>query len=83
MGKLGSIGKLMIRVNGNDHHPAHFHIVGPDVDAQVTIGTAIILRGDLPPSVRTQVLAWAAENHGRLVAEWNRCNPHLPILGGK
>lgn len=83
MGKLGNIGKLLIRINGNDHHPAHFHVVGPDADAQVTIDPVVILRGNLTASVRSQILAWAVENHDRLVEEWNRCNPHLPISRGR
>lgn len=83
MGKLGNIGKLMMRVNGNDHYPAHFHVVGPDIDAQVTFHPLMVIRGDLPGSLREQVFAWAMENHERLILEWNRCNPHLPIPGGK
>lgn len=48
MAKLPKVGKVEIKVRGNDHLPPHFHVVGPDFDAQVEIATLRVLKGSLP-----------------------------------
>jgi hypothetical protein len=53
-----------------DHNPPHFHVLGRDGAAQVSIEeldvTAISGRIDL-----SEALAWAAENQALLRAKWN------------
>ncbi|GAA4258909.1 DUF4160 domain-containing protein [Azospirillum formosense] len=73
MGKLATIGKVTIRVFGNDHLPPHFHVKGTDFEALVAIA------GDLPTATRKEVLAWATANRDALVAEWNTWNPTIPF----
>ena len=75
MGKLVMFGKAAVVIRAHDHNPPHFHVIGPDFDALITIDPLAILRGTLPRSVLDQVLGWAAENRERLVVEWNRINP--------
>jgi hypothetical protein len=77
MGKLHTIGKIIITVYANDHVPPHFHAVHPDFEAQIEIDTMTILRGSLPPAVRRQVLEWASANIVRIRTEWNRINPRF------
>ena len=77
MGKLHTIGKIIITVYANDHVPPHFHAVHPDFEAQIEIDTLTILRGSLPPAVRRQVLEWASANIVRIKTEWNRINPRF------
>jgi hypothetical protein len=78
MGRLHTIGKIIITVYGNDHLPQHFHAVHPDFEAQIEIDTFAILRGSLPPAARKQVFAWASENVAKIKTEWNRINPRFP-----
>jgi hypothetical protein len=77
MGRLHTIGKIIITVYANDHVPPHFHAVHPDFEAQIEIDTMTILRGSLPPAVRRQVLEWASANIVRIRTEWNRINPRF------
>lgn len=79
MGKLHTIGAIEIRVFGRDHRPAHVHVIHPDFEALVDVATLTVLRGTIPARDRHAVMDWAAANHGRLVAEWNRLNPDLAI----
>ncbi|QCO07550.1 DUF4160 domain-containing protein [Azospirillum argentinense] len=79
MGKLATIGKVTIRVFGNDHLPPHFHVKGTDFEALVAIATLEVIAGDLPAATRKEVLAWAAANRAALVTEWNTWNPNIPF----
>lgn len=79
MAKLHAMGRVKIKVFGRDHRPAHFHVIAPTFEALVQIESSAILRGMMPAAVRRDVLAWAANNRVALVAEWNRCNPDIPL----
>jgi hypothetical protein len=79
MGRLHTIGKIIITVYANDHLPPHFHAVHPDFEAQIEIDTLAILRGSLSPAVRKPVFEWAGRNIARIKAEWNRINPRFPV----
>ena len=79
MGKLHQIGNVTIRVYANDHLPPHFHVIAPDTEALVEIGTLTVLRGALPRTEGKTILAWATAHRTALAAEWNRINPRFPI----
>jgi hypothetical protein len=79
MGRLHTIGKVIITVYANDHLPPHFHAVHPDFEAQIEIGTLAILRGSLSLSARKPILEWANSNIVRIKTEWNRINPRFPV----
>jgi hypothetical protein len=79
MGKLHQIGKIVLRVNANDHLPPHFHAVAPDFEALIEIETMELLRGSLPGRARRAVMGWAARNRAAIAAEWNRINVRFPI----
>lgn len=79
MGKLHPFGKVIIRVYANDHLPPHFHVLTPDAEALVEIGTLRTLAGSLPGRVERQALTWARANSPAIAAEWNRINPRFPI----
>lgn len=79
MGKLVQIGNIIIRVYANDHLPPHFHIITPDADALVDIGSLKILRGKLSHRAAAEALEWAKANGSLIVEEWNRTNPRFPI----
>jgi hypothetical protein len=79
MGRLHTIGKIIVTVYANDHLPPHFHAVHPDFEAQIEIDTLTILRGSLPPAARKQVLEWASANVPKIKIEWTRINPRFPL----
>jgi hypothetical protein len=78
MGRLHTIGKIIITVYPNDHQPAHFHAVHPDFELQIEIETLMIMRGKPSPAARRAVLAWAEANIEIIKDEWNRINPRYP-----
>jgi hypothetical protein len=53
-----------------DHNPPHFHVLGRDGAAQVSIEEldVIAISGRIDLS---EALAWAAENQALLRAKWN------------
>ncbi len=80
MGTMARFGKVVIRVNGNDHLPPHFHVITPDAEALVTIDPIALHKGHLPAEVWAMVVAWATAHRAALVAEWTAWNPTLPIV---
>ena len=79
MVKLHFIGNIAFRVYGNDHRPAHFHVVAPDFKAMVEIETLSLLRGEIPARDRRAVMGWAEEHRAEIIAAWNLLNPDLAI----
>ena len=79
MVKLHGIGNIAFRVCGNDHRPAHFHVVAPDFKAMVEIETMTLIRGILPARDRHAVMAWATEHQAEIAAAWNLLDPDLAI----
>jgi hypothetical protein len=79
MGRLHTIGKIIITVYANDHLPQHFHAVHPDFEALIEIETFAFYAGSLPSAARKDVLKWAAANLPVIKAEWNRINPRFPV----
>jgi hypothetical protein len=79
MGRLHTIGKIIISVYANDHQPAHFRAIHPDFELQIEIETLMIMRGRPSPAARRAVMEWAGANIATIAAEWNRINPRYPI----
>jgi hypothetical protein len=79
MGRLHTIGKIIITVYPNDHQPAHFHAIHPDFELQIEIETLMIMRGKPSPRARRTVIDWAEANIAMIKAEWNRINPRYPV----
>ena len=79
MVKLHSIGNIAFRVYGNDHRPAHFHVVAPDFKAIVDIETLAVIRGTVPARDRRAVMEWAVEHQAEIAAAWNLLNPDLAV----
>ncbi|RYB01921.1 DUF4160 domain-containing protein [Lichenibacterium ramalinae] len=79
MVKLHFIGNIAFRVYGNDHRPAHFHVVAPDFKAMVEIDTLSLIRGTIPARDRRAVMDWAEQHRAEIIAAWNLLNPDLAI----
>jgi hypothetical protein len=58
----------------DDHHPPHFHIVGPDFQVLVRISDLSVLVGDARPAQFADALAWARANHEALALKWAELN---------
>jgi hypothetical protein len=79
MGRLHTIGKIIITVYPNDHQPAHFHAIHPDFELQIEIATLMIMRGRSSPASRRAVMDWARSNTAAIKVEWNRINPRYSV----
>lgn len=79
MGRLHTIGKIILTVYANDHLPPHFHAVHPDFESQIEIRTPMVMRGNAPPPAYKAIMRWAEANVAKIKAEWNRINPRSPV----
>jgi len=80
--KIDTLGNMEIRLWPDDtrkHRQPHFHAAGPDRSAVIALPGFEVIVGDLRAKELDAVLAWAAKNKKRLVAEWNRLNRQAPI----
>jgi Domain of unknown function (DUF4160) len=76
MGRVHTIGKVVIWVYANDHLPPHFHIISPDAEALIEIETFDLYAGEVPRGASARrLMAWARENVDQLRAAWNALNP--------
>lgn len=65
---------VSIFVYAADHAPPHFHVRGPDIDAQIRIADLSLMRGTITRQALRDVEAWAAGHHDLLVAAWREFN---------
>jgi hypothetical protein len=82
MPRTHTIGPVELWIYFNDtqkHRRPHFHAVTVDEQIVPAIPALAFLAGSLEGKAMRRVLAWAGANTDRLVAEWNRCNPQMPI----
>jgi len=69
---IARFSNCRVEVRALDHPPPHFHVVMSDRrDNLVEIDT-LAMRGPIPAREIAQVLAWAAEHRGKLIAEWRK-----------
>ena len=80
MGRVHTVGRVVIWVYGREHLPPHFHITSPDTEALVEIATFDLYAGELPRGATDRrAMEWARANVDQIIAEWNRMNPRWPI----
>ncbi len=75
MGKLLTGSNWFLTVRTREHYPCHFHVIGPDFQAQVDTVTLEVMEGTMPRAIQREALNWANANREVIVAEWNLCNP--------
>lgn len=66
--------RCKITMYADDHGVPHFHVVGPDFDLVVEIGTGKVLEGGARRADVEAALAWAEAHVAELQAEWERLN---------
>ncbi len=81
-GSLYSIKQLVARVRGleirvypNEHAPAHFHVVSPDIDASFTIEDCAFIRGNIDGREQRLVRWWYSRSREKLIQAWNETRP--------
>ena len=74
MPTLKRFGSLQVRMYASDHLPPHFHVVGPDTEALVSLQGLEILAGRASKEELREVLVWAAANLQELRQSWQRLN---------
>lgn len=55
-----------------DHAPPHFHILGADVEAVISLETLEVMEGDVRRA--REAMEWAAANRDLLMSEWLKHN---------
>ncbi len=76
---LGNIDLVVYFNDTQKHKRPHFHALGPDRDAVLGIPELDVIEGSLRSKEIRDVQQWAANDLDRLIMEWNRCNPQMPI----
>lgn len=73
MGVLYKQHGITIRVNGNEHPPAHAHVLYADGKALVYLSGKTLNRG-VPAATLKTAQAWIMEHAAEIEAEWQRWN---------
>jgi hypothetical protein len=70
------LSNCKIYIYPGDHNPPHFHIRGPDSNAQVDFVTLQIIKGKASKKDLNEAIAWVTKpgNLEILTAEWRRLN---------
>ena len=74
MPTLQRFGSVTLRMYADDHHPPHFHIVGPEFQVLVRISDLTIIAGEARPAQIAEALRWADEHHEALALKWAELN---------
>jgi hypothetical protein len=67
-------GSLSLYIYADDHLPPHFHLLGPNTDVQIRIGTLEPMAGEYTRKDLALALAWAVDNLILIETEWRRLN---------
>lgn len=68
------LSNARIEMYCGDHAPPHFHLKGPNSNAQVRLGDLTVLRGRAHRRDLAEAVAWACAHMDVLHAEWSRLN---------
>jgi hypothetical protein len=87
MPTIHRIGGIHVRIYADDtkkHRKPHFHAVGPDKDAAISLPELEVIAGRLDRVDYEAVMNWAEndENKAKLIQVWNRINPKAKIESG-
>jgi hypothetical protein len=71
---LQRFGAVSLRMYADDHHPPHFHIVGPEFQVLVRISDLTVIAGEARRSQIAQAMAWAQTHRKMLALKWAALN---------
>ena len=83
MPESARVGSIVIRIYADDtrkHRRPHFHAVGPDAGAVISLPEMEIIAGRLARSGLEAVLDFAEQHREHLIREWNRLIPTVQIV---
>jgi hypothetical protein len=58
----------------DDHHPPHFHIVGPDFQVLVRLVDLVVFAGEARANQIAEAMAWARTHQNLLALRWTELN---------
>jgi hypothetical protein len=64
----------------DDHNPPHFHATYSEDEAQVSVFSGEVLRGDLPVRARRLVKDWAQTHRSEPEQNWELALANRPLL---
>jgi hypothetical protein len=70
---------IMIQMYYDDHEPPHFHARYGRAKAIIRISDGETIAGELPPTARRMVHAWALARSAELQDNWRRARAHQPL----
>jgi hypothetical protein len=74
MPKVATLTNAVIYIYADDHLPPHFHVWGPDTDAQIEIHSLQIMNGKISRRDYAEAVAWAENNQALLETKWSEYN---------
>ena len=66
-----------IEVRADEHVPPHFHLIGPNSNALISIKTLEVLRDEASKADYREAIDWAKDHITDLLDEWSRLNERL------
>jgi hypothetical protein len=79
MPKISEFYGIVIRMYYNDHLPPHFHAQYSNDNAAISIGSGIVIAGNVPPRVLALITEWAKMHKRDLEENWERARSGLPL----
>jgi hypothetical protein len=70
---------IMIKMYHGDHPPPHFHAFYGEFEAQVSISSGKILKGQLPPRIKKLVNEWRKLHKSELEKSWELAQSIKPL----
>jgi Domain of unknown function (DUF4160) len=74
MPTIQRFGAAKLCMYADDHHPPHFHIVGPDFQVLVRIRDLGVFAGEARPNQIAEAMAWARAHQTLLAQRWTALN---------
>ena len=74
MPTIHRFGAAKVCIYADDHHPPHFHVVGPDFQVLVRIADLEVFAGNARKKQIAEAMAWAHANREALLCTWVELN---------
>jgi hypothetical protein len=74
MPTIQRFGAAKLCMYADDHHPPHFHVVGPDFQVLVRIVDLVVFAGEARANQIAEAMAWARAHQNLLALRWTELN---------
>ena len=64
--------KYRLQLREKDHEPKYVQLVGGNVNASIDLETLTVVAGEIPASLKIEVMAWLIHNQAVLMEEWKK-----------